>query len=195
MYGTIQQYLTGQLDEIRAAGLFKAERVITTPQDAHIRVGGGQPVLNLCANNYLGLAEHPEVIAAAHEALDRWGYGLGFGSLHLRHSSGPQRARRKNQRVPGDRGHDPVQFVLRRQWRAVRDDPGRRGRRNLRRIEPRQHYRRRAALQSGPVSLPEQRYGGSGSAIAGIGRSEVSADRHGRRVFDGRDHRQSAGHL
>jgi glycine C-acetyltransferase len=76
MYGTIQQYLTGQLDEIRAAGLFKAERVITTPQDAHIRVGGGQPVLNLCANNYLGLAEHPEVIAAAHEALDRWGYGL-----------------------------------------------------------------------------------------------------------------------
>jgi glycine C-acetyltransferase len=76
MYGTIQQHLTGQLDEIRAAGLFKAERVITTPQDAHIRVGGGQPVLNLCANNYLGLAEHPEVIAAAHEALDRWGYGL-----------------------------------------------------------------------------------------------------------------------
>ncbi len=76
MYGAIQQHLAGQLAEIRAGGLFKAERVITTPQDAHIRVGDGRPVLNMCANNYLGLAEHPEVIAAAHEALDRWGYGL-----------------------------------------------------------------------------------------------------------------------
>ncbi|MCL4202548.1 MAG: glycine C-acetyltransferase [Pirellulaceae bacterium] len=76
MYGAIQQYLTKQLDEIRTAGLFKAERMITTPQAAHIRVADGQPVLNLCANNYLGLAEHPEVTAAAHEALDRWGYGL-----------------------------------------------------------------------------------------------------------------------
>jgi glycine C-acetyltransferase len=64
------------LEEIRANGLFKAERVITTPQDAHIRVGDGQSVLNMCANNYLGLAEHPAVIQAAHEGLDRWGYGL-----------------------------------------------------------------------------------------------------------------------
>jgi glycine C-acetyltransferase len=76
MYGAIQQHLTNQLDEIRTAGLFKAERMITTPQAAHIRVADGQPVLNLCANNYLGLAEHPEVVAAAHEALARWGYGL-----------------------------------------------------------------------------------------------------------------------
>jgi len=76
MYGTIQQQLVDQLDEIRGAGLYKAERVITTPQDAHIRVGDGQSVLNMCANNYLGLAEHPDVIAAAHAALDRWGYGL-----------------------------------------------------------------------------------------------------------------------
>jgi glycine C-acetyltransferase len=76
MYDAMQQYLTTQLDEIRNAGLFKSERVITSPQDARIRVGGGQPVLNLCANNYLGLAEHPEVIAAAHEALQRWGYGM-----------------------------------------------------------------------------------------------------------------------
>jgi glycine C-acetyltransferase len=76
MYDAMQQYLTTQLNEIRSAGLFKAERVIASPQDAHIRVGDGQPVLNLCANNYLGLAEHPEVVAAAHEALERWGYGL-----------------------------------------------------------------------------------------------------------------------
>jgi glycine C-acetyltransferase len=76
MYDAMQQYLTTQLNEIRSAGLFKAERVIASPQDSYIRVGDDQPVLNLCANNYLGLAEHPEVIAAAHEALERWGYGL-----------------------------------------------------------------------------------------------------------------------
>ena len=73
----MQKHVLRQLDEIRAAGTYKLERVIATPQDAHIRVAGSSsPVLNLCANNYLGLAEHPAVIRAAHEALDRWGYGL-----------------------------------------------------------------------------------------------------------------------
>src|SRR5213083_3224418 len=76
MFGSFQKHLRQQLDEIRAAGTDKQERVITSPQDARIRVDDGQPVLNLCANNYLGLAEHPDVIAAAHSALDRWGYGL-----------------------------------------------------------------------------------------------------------------------
>ncbi len=76
MYGGMQQHLARQLDEIRRGGLYKAERVITTPQDAHVRVGQDQPVLNMCANNYLGLAEHPEIIQAAHAALDRWGYGM-----------------------------------------------------------------------------------------------------------------------
>ena len=76
MYGRFQQHVASVLDEIRESGLYKAERVITTPQDARIRVGDGQPVLNMCANNYLGLAEHPEVIEAAHEGLERWGYGL-----------------------------------------------------------------------------------------------------------------------
>jgi glycine C-acetyltransferase len=78
MYGATKERLQGELDGIREAGLFKNERVITTPQDAHVRVGGADSpeVLNLCANNYLGLAEHPDVLAAAHAALDRWGYGL-----------------------------------------------------------------------------------------------------------------------
>jgi glycine C-acetyltransferase len=76
MTHAFQEHLAQQLAEIRAAGLYKAERIITTPQDAHIQVAGGKEVLNLCANNYLGLAEHPQVIAAAHAALDRWGYGL-----------------------------------------------------------------------------------------------------------------------
>lgn len=64
------------LREIREAGLEKDERIIDTPQQAHIDLADGSEVLNLCANNYLGLADHPEVIAAAHEALDRWGYGM-----------------------------------------------------------------------------------------------------------------------
>jgi glycine C-acetyltransferase len=69
-------HLKKTLAEIDAAGLFKRERVITTHQSAHIAVADGRKVLNLCANNYLGLADHPELIAAARESLDRWGYGL-----------------------------------------------------------------------------------------------------------------------
>ena len=76
MFGPIKQHLAAQLDEIRTAGLFKGERVITSPQGPRVGVLEHEPVLNLCANNYLGLADHPEVIAAAHEALDKWGYGL-----------------------------------------------------------------------------------------------------------------------
>ena len=68
--------LNRTLAEIHAAGLYKAERVITTPQSVEIRVQSGAEVLNFCANNYLGLANHPEVIAAAHKALDEHGFGL-----------------------------------------------------------------------------------------------------------------------
>jgi glycine C-acetyltransferase len=76
MLGSFKNHLEAQILEIRAGGTYKRERIITTPQDAHIRVGESKPVLNMCANNYLGLAEHPAVIQAAREALDRWGYGL-----------------------------------------------------------------------------------------------------------------------
>lgn len=76
MYGTFSQHIRTQLDEIRRAGLYKAERVMTTPQSAHVGVPNRPDVLNLCANNYLGLANHPEVVAAAHAALDQWGYGM-----------------------------------------------------------------------------------------------------------------------
>ena len=75
MFDTFQSRLRQQLDDIRAAGTWKAERVIATPQGTTIRVSDGKPVLNLCANNYLGLAQHPAVKQAAHEALDQWGYG------------------------------------------------------------------------------------------------------------------------
>ncbi|MGB5487358.1 MAG: glycine C-acetyltransferase [Lysobacterales bacterium] len=70
------KHLETTLEEIRAAGLYKTERVITTPQSVEIRVKGGEEVLNFCANNYLGLANNPHVITAAHKALDEHGFGL-----------------------------------------------------------------------------------------------------------------------
>ncbi len=76
MYTKLKNELQAGLEEIRQAGLYKKERVITTPQGAAIKVSSGEEVINFCANNYLGLANHPRVVAAAHAALDRWGYGL-----------------------------------------------------------------------------------------------------------------------
>jgi len=76
MLGALEQHLADQLQGIRQQGLYKTERAISTPQRMHIRTADGKEVLNLCANNYLGLADHPEVIEAAKVALDRWGFGL-----------------------------------------------------------------------------------------------------------------------
>jgi glycine C-acetyltransferase len=76
MTPSYEAHLLKILADISSAGLTKSERVIGTPQGANIAVAGGARVLNFCANNYLGLADHPDVVAAAHAALDRWGYGL-----------------------------------------------------------------------------------------------------------------------
>src|ERR1700751_4994369 len=76
MVAQFGQQLSKTLEEIKSQGLYKTERIITTPQDAHIAVADGKRVLNMCANNYLGLADHPELIAAAKEALDTHGFGM-----------------------------------------------------------------------------------------------------------------------
>lgn len=83
------EHLTRELESIRAAGLWKEERLINSPQSARVRLKDGREVINMCANNYLGLADHPEVIAAAKASYDKWGYGLasvrficGTQSLH-----------------------------------------------------------------------------------------------------------------
>jgi glycine C-acetyltransferase len=73
---TAKEQIAATLKEIREAGLYKGERVITTPQNARIKTQSGAEVLNLCANNYLGLSDDPAIVAAAHAALDTWGYGL-----------------------------------------------------------------------------------------------------------------------
>ncbi|HLA96156.1 MAG TPA: aminotransferase class I/II-fold pyridoxal phosphate-dependent enzyme, partial [Pyrinomonadaceae bacterium] len=75
MYSNIKLHLEQTLNEIREAGLFKSERIIDGPQDARIDVGG-RKVLNMCANNYLGLSDHPAIVDAARRSLDDWGYGL-----------------------------------------------------------------------------------------------------------------------
>ena len=76
MFGEIKNYLNDELAEIRKNGLYKSERIITGPQSNRIDVAAGGSVLNMCANNYLGLANHPEVINAARKSYDDWGYGL-----------------------------------------------------------------------------------------------------------------------
>ena len=76
MYGGLKDHLTTQLEEITDAGLFKRERIITTPQDAVIKTTEGEEVLNFCANNYLGLSSHPRVLAAAQRTLETHGFGM-----------------------------------------------------------------------------------------------------------------------
>ena len=76
MYGSIREHLTARLDEIRQAGLYKSERTLTSAQQMRVELQSGKSVLNMCANNYLGLANHPAIVQAAKAALDRWGYGL-----------------------------------------------------------------------------------------------------------------------
>ncbi|MCT4672816.1 MAG: glycine C-acetyltransferase [Prolixibacteraceae bacterium] len=76
MYGKIKEHLQNELAEIKEAGLFKSERIIVTPQNAEIALDNGQDVLNFCANNYLGLSDHPELIKAAKEVLDTRGFGM-----------------------------------------------------------------------------------------------------------------------
>ena len=89
MYKDFQAYLQAELKNIEEAGLYKNERVITSPQGAAIKVSTGQNVLNFCANNYLGLADNKELVEAAKKALDTHGYGMssvrficGTGDLH-----------------------------------------------------------------------------------------------------------------
>ena len=76
MYGKIKEHLQQEIETIKKDGLFKEERIIVSPQDAVIKINTGQEVINFCANNYLGLSSHPEVIQAAKDAMDTHGFGM-----------------------------------------------------------------------------------------------------------------------
>lgn len=76
MFGKIKGHISEELNQIKESGLFKAERILASPQRMHITIQGGREVLNMCANNYLGLSDNPEVIQAAKDSYDKWGFGL-----------------------------------------------------------------------------------------------------------------------
>src|SRR5210317_2309489 len=76
MYGKIKEYLQKELEEIKDNGLYKKERIITSPQGAVIKINTGEEVINFCANNYLGLSSHPDVIQAAKDTMDTHGFGM-----------------------------------------------------------------------------------------------------------------------
>ena len=76
MYGSLKKHLQNEIEEIKEAGLYKTERIITSSQDAVIKISTGEEVINFCANNYLGLSNHPEVIQAAKDTMDTNGFGV-----------------------------------------------------------------------------------------------------------------------
>jgi len=76
MYGKVKEHLQNTIEQIKQDGLYKDERIITTPQSSKIKVTTGQEVINMCANNYLGLSSHPEIVKAAQSSYDEWGYGM-----------------------------------------------------------------------------------------------------------------------
>ena len=113
MYGKLKDFLTQELANIKAAGLYKNERIITTPQRADIKVNAGSDVLNFCANNYLGLSDNQRLIKAAKEAMDTHGYGMS--SVRSAQTTGSRYLR-----LFQDRRYDPVRCMLRCQRRSVR---------------------------------------------------------------------------
>ncbi len=186
MYGKLRDELTETLAGLREAGTYKTELVMTTPQGAHVGVEGRGELLNLCANNYLGLANHPSVVAAAHEALDRWGYGMAS----VRFICGTQALHRElEQRLSAFLGTDDT--IL---FSSCFDANGglfealldRGGRGDLGSAQPRLDHRRDPALQGAAAPLRERRHGRARGAPRGDSRRAPAADRDRRRLLDGR---------
>ena len=192
---TINAFLRTQLDDLKAKGLYKAERRIESPQRSGITVNGRE-VVNFCANNYLGLANHPDIVAAAHDGLKAWGYGLSSrcGSSAARRTCTSSSKQQIADVLRQGRQH-PLHLLLRRQRRAVRAAARRAGRDPLRRTEPRQHHRRRAALQGAAVPLQAQRHGRPEGQAGGGEGLPLQADLHRQRLQHGRRPGEAAGHL
>ena len=193
---TFLDHVRGQLAEITEQGLYKRERVITTPQGAWVDADGRR-VINLCANNYLGLSNHPDVVAAAAEGLRTHGFGLSS----VRFICGTQDIHTELEaRISAFLGTEATQLYsscFDANGGRVRAAPRRGGRDHLRRAEPRLDHRRGAAVQGPALPLREQRHGRP-RAPAGRGprgRRALHPDRHRRRVQHGRPHRRPPGDL
>ena len=145
MYGKLKEFLTNELEGIKAAGLYKNERIITTPQRADIKVNAGSDVLNFCANNYLGLSDNQRLIKAAKEAMDTHGYGMSS----VRFICGTQDLHKQLEAAISDyfKTEDTILYAACFDANGVRAIV-RRGRRyHLGCLEPRLYHRRRSFMQ------------------------------------------------
>ena len=183
--------LQDRLDELKELGLYRRMRMVSGPQGPRV-VLDGKPVLLLCSNNYLGLADHPRVREAAADAAMRWGVGAGASRLVSGNMTMHRRLEERIAAFKGMQARAPVRLGLPGQPGG---DPGarpaRRGR-LLRRAQPRLDHRRLPARGRGDVRLPPQRRRAPRVGAAPRGRPR-RADRHRRRLLDGRRHRAAAG--
>ena len=120
MYGKLKDFLTQELANIKAAGLYKNERIITTPQRADIKVNAGSDVLNFCANNYLGLSDNQRLIKAAKRSYGHTRIRHVIRTFHLWDTGSAQTTGSRYLRLFQDRRYDPVRCMLRCQRRSVR---------------------------------------------------------------------------
>ena len=143
MYGKMQEFLSQTLAEIKEAGLYKEERLIESAQQAAITVKGKE-VLNFCANNYLGLSNHPRLIKASQEMMNRRGYGMSS----VRFICGTQDIHKELEAAISDyfQTEDTICCLLRCERRGIRTALHRRGCDYLGLAEPRFHHRRRASV-------------------------------------------------
>ena len=157
-------------------GCYKPERVIGTPQSATVASPRAAPgeVLNFCANNYLGLADHPARRRGRPGGAGPLGLRHGLRALHLRHAGDPQGARGAAVARSSAGGHDPLRLLLRRQRRALRDAARPRGRGHLRRAQPRLDHRRHPAVQGPAPPLRQPRHGRAGGAAQGGRRARAA---------------------
>ena len=197
MSGSLTERLSAELAQIEAEGLTKPERVIASPQGGVIDAEPGGRVLNFCANNYLGLADHPALVAGRQGRARALGLRHGLGALHLRHAGDRTRSwRRGSSDFLGIEDTILYSSCFDANGGLFETLLGRRGRDHLRRAEPRLDHRRRPAVQGPALPLRQHRHGRPRAQPE----ARPRAARHRMIATDGvfsmdGDHRQAAGHL
>ena len=185
------QRFDAQLEELRQQGLFKSERVIASPQGGQIRANDAD-VINLCANNYLGLASHPAIREAAHRAIDRYGYGMAS----VRFICGTQTVHKQLEAALSRFLGTEDTILYSSCWDAngglFETVLGEQRRHHLRCAQSCQHHRRHPALQGTAPALRESQSRRARATPQGHAGLPHAAHRHRRRVLDGRQHRAAA---